>query len=127
MIKKDLVKCTPKSVCYSNDRDTHKYHAIKATNVSIYFVRALWALLRLLIFQLLYYEADSDFANAMRPSWDENAYRHIDVIAADRVFDDINEPVVNSEIRSIPVSMNGVYFAFYDQVSLSLAQLAICY
>jgi hypothetical protein len=66
---------------------------------------------------LLYYEADSDFANQMRPSWDENAYRHIDVIAADKVFADINDPVVNSETRSVAVTMNGVYFAFYDQVS----------
>jgi len=68
--------------------------------------------------QLLYYEADSDLANAMRPSWDEHSYRHVDVVAADRVFADINDAVVNSETRSVAVTHRGVYFAFYDQVGL---------
>jgi len=67
--------------------------------------------------QLLYFEADSDLANSMRPSWDEHSYRHVDVIAADRVFADINDAVVNAETRSVAVSHRGVYFAFYDQVS----------
>jgi len=64
----------------------------------------------------LYYEAESDLANAMRPSWDEQTYRHVDVIAADRVFADINDAVVNAETRSISVTQRGLYFAFYDQV-----------
>ena len=42
-------------------------------------------------FKLLYYEAESDFANAMMPTWDEDTYRHVDVIAANRVFSDIND------------------------------------
>ena len=67
--------------------------------------------------QLLYYEAESDLANAMRPTWDEHSYRHVDVIAADRVFADINDAVVNAETRSVSVTQRGVYFAFYDQVS----------
>ena len=70
--------------------------------------------------QLLYYEADSDLANTMRPSWDEHSYRHVDVVAADRVFADINDAVVNAETRSVAVTQRGVYFAFYDQVTHSL-------
>ena len=66
-------------------------------------------------FKLLYYEADSDIANAMRPTWDEDTYRHVDVIAANRVFTDNNDALINTELRSIPVTQNGVYFAFYDQ------------
>jgi len=66
--------------------------------------------------QLLYYEADSDLANTMRPSWDEHSYRHVDVVAADRVFADINDAVVNAETRSVAVTHRGVYFTFYDQV-----------
>ena len=66
-------------------------------------------------FKLLYYEAESDFANAMRPTWDTQVYRHIDVIAADSTFVDPHDFVVNSETRSIPVTNNGVYFAFLDQ------------
>jgi len=65
----------------------------------------------------LYYEADADVANALRPSWDEQAYRHIDVVAADRVFADIDDAVVNAETRSVAVTQRGVYFAFYDQVA----------
>jgi len=76
--------------------------------------------------QLLYYEAESDLANAMRPSWDEHTYRHVDVIAADRVFADINDAVVNAETRSITVTHRGVYFAFYDQVSNSTALQQCC-
>ena len=76
------------------------------------------------VFQLLYYEADSDLANAMRPSWDEHSYRHVDVVAADRVFADINDAVVNAETRSVAVTHRGVYFAFYDQVSVSTLDTA---
>jgi len=36
-------------------------------------------------FKLLYYEAESDFANSMMPTWDEETYRHVDVIAANKV------------------------------------------
>ena len=43
-------------------------------------------------FKLLYYEAESDFANAMMPTWDTATYRHVDVIAADQTFDNLNDP-----------------------------------
>ena len=66
-------------------------------------------------FKLLYYEAESDFANAMMPTWDTATYRHVDVIAADQTFDNLNDPVVNTEIRSVAISRQGVYFAFHDQ------------
>ena len=36
-------------------------------------------------FKLLAYEAEGDFANGMRPTWDVDVYRHIDVIAANKV------------------------------------------
>lgn len=66
-------------------------------------------------FKLLYYEAESDFANAMMPTWDAVTYRHVDVIAADRVFSDVGDAVINTETRSVAVTGGGVYFAFQDQ------------
>lgn len=65
-------------------------------------------------FKLIYYEAESDFANAMMPTWDGATYRHVDVIAADRVFSDVNDAVINTETRSVPVTRRGLYFAFQD-------------
>ena len=67
-------------------------------------------------FKLLYYEAESDFANAMMPTWDDATYRHVDVVAADRTFSDPKTaPPINTETRSITVSAGGVYFALHDQ------------
>ena|SRR6218665_2264890 len=66
-------------------------------------------------FKLLYYEAESDFANSMMPTWDEETYRHIDVIAADKVFTDNNDAIINVETRSVSITRAGVYFAFYDR------------
>ena len=51
----------------------------------------------------------------MMPTWDEDTYSHVDVVAADQVFTDINEAVINTEVRSIPITRRGVYLAFYDQ------------
>ena len=65
-------------------------------------------------FNLLFYEADSNFANDMMPTWDTMSYRHIDAIAADREFSDINNAAINTKTRDIPISLNGVYFAFQD-------------
>lgn len=65
-------------------------------------------------FNLLYYEADSNFANAMMPTWDTMSYRHIDAIAADQEFSDINNAVINTKVRDIPIAHNGVYFAYQD-------------
>jgi len=51
-------------------------------------------------FKLLYYEAESDFANAMMPTWDEETYRHVDVVAANKVFVDLNQTaLINTETR----------------------------
>ena len=67
-------------------------------------------------FTLLYYEADSDFANEMRPTWSTRVYNHIDVIAADSVWSEHQSDItINHETRYIPVTRNGVYFAFLDQ------------
>lgn len=49
------------------------------------------------------------------PTWDEETYRHIDVIAADKVFTDNNDAIINVETRSVSVLRSGVYFAFYDR------------
>lgn len=37
-------------------------------------------------FNLYYFDAGSDFANALRPSWDALTYKRIDKIAADKLF-----------------------------------------
>ena len=36
--------------------------------------------------------------------WNEQTYHHVDVIAADQVFTDNTDAVVNTETRSIPVT-----------------------
>ena len=48
------------------------------------------------------------------PTWDDDTYRHIDVIAADQVFASASDIVINIETRSISLSSSGVYFAFHD-------------
>ncbi|XP_074654752.1 ephrin type-B receptor 3-like [Tubulanus polymorphus] len=65
-------------------------------------------------FNLLYYEAESDYANSMLPRWDTITYRHIDVVAADSKFSSINNAVINTEVRSVAINQKGVYFAFMD-------------
>jgi len=37
-------------------------------------------------------------------TWNEQTYRHVDVIAADHVFTDNTDAVANREIRSVPVN-----------------------
>jgi len=37
-------------------------------------------------------------------TWNEQTYQHVDVIAADRVFTDNTDAVVNTETRSVPVT-----------------------
>lgn len=66
-------------------------------------------------FKLLYYEADTDFANATVPAWDENTYKSVDIIAADRLFTEIENATINEITRSIAVTKRGLYLAFYDQ------------
>lgn len=66
-------------------------------------------------FKLLYYEAESDFANHVLPTWDTSTYRHVDVIAADQTFQHRNDAVVNTERRTVDIKRQGVYFALHDQ------------
>ena len=66
-------------------------------------------------FKLYYYEAESDFANTMMPTWDTETYRHADVVAADRTFADWDDTIINTEVRSVPIKRAGVYFAFHDE------------
>ena len=65
-------------------------------------------------FRLLYYEADSDIANDQRPSWDDETYEFVDVIAG-LVWTDDNPLQSNTVKRTVPVTKNGVYFAFLDE------------
>src|SRR6218665_349403 len=79
-------------------------------------------------FKLLYYEAESDFANSMMPTWHEQTHRHIDVVAADRVFTDNNDSIINVETRSVSITGAGVYFAFYDRgACVSLLSVRVYY
>ena len=66
-------------------------------------------------FKLLYYEAESDFANYMMPTWDSDTYRHMDVVAADKIFSDNTDTTINTETRSVPITRRGAYFAFQDE------------
>lgn len=67
-------------------------------------------------FKLMYNESDDDdVANASYPSWDDTAYRSVDVVAADRLLTDTGNATTNDITRSVAVSRDGVYFAFYDQ------------
>ena len=47
-------------------------------------------------------EEDGDAAGAER--WSEQTYQHVDVVAADHVFTDNTDAVVNTETRSVPVT-----------------------
>ncbi|CAH1775983.1 unnamed protein product, partial [Owenia fusiformis] len=79
-------------------------------------------------FDLLYYEAESDFANSMMPTWDASTYKKLDTVAADRKFTDINHAEINTETRSIPITRKGVYFAFRDMGSCtSLIRVKVYY
>ncbi|XP_055863508.1 ephrin type-B receptor 1-B-like isoform X3 [Biomphalaria glabrata] len=68
-------------------------------------------------FNLYYFDAGSDFANALRPSWDALTYKRIDKIAADKLFVDNTEQEYNEESRQIALTSNvrGVYFAIQDE------------
>ncbi|CAL1543321.1 unnamed protein product [Lymnaea stagnalis] len=66
-------------------------------------------------FNLYYFEAGSDFANALRPSWDALTYKRVDKIAADKLFVDNTEREYNEETRQIALTSRGVYFAIQDE------------
>ena len=79
-------------------------------------------------FSLLYYEAESDFANKHMPTWDVHTYRHIDAIAADYPSEDRQQISTNTETRSVAITRRGVYFAFYDQgACMTLTRVRIYY
>ena len=79
-------------------------------------------------FSLLYYEAESDFANSHMPTWDTKTYRHIDAIAADYPSADRQQISTNTETRGVAITRRGVYFAFYDQgACMTLTRVRIYY
>lgn len=77
-------------------------------------------------FSLLYYEFDAS-ASKEPPPWEPESYKLIDRIAADEGrFTSNSEVIINTEVRSIPVTKKGVYFAFRDQgACLSLISIKI--
>ncbi|XP_064598883.1 ephrin type-A receptor 4-like isoform X2 [Liolophura sinensis] len=79
-------------------------------------------------FVLYYYEAESDFANAMMPTWDPETYFKMDVIAADYLYEDENDIRINVETKSIPITRQGVYFAIQDTgACISLISIKVYY
>ncbi|XP_013391436.1 ephrin type-B receptor 1-B isoform X2 [Lingula anatina] len=66
---------------------------------------------------LYYYEAMSDFATDTLPRWqaEQGSYQMVDSIAADYKFTNLSDYQINLKYRSVPVSKNGVYFAFLDE------------
>jgi len=62
--------------------------------------------------KLLYREVDADEVDddddddggGGAATWNEQTYHHVDVIAADHVFTDNTDAVVNTETRSVPVT-----------------------
>lgn len=81
-------------------------------------------------FNLYYYEAESDFANDLLPTWDAQTYKKIDTIAADILYEDDFDITtqMNSEIKTVPINRRGLYFAFQDTgACVSLMSIKIYY
>ncbi|XP_018565407.1 ephrin type-B receptor 1-B isoform X2 [Anoplophora glabripennis] len=78
-------------------------------------------------FSLLYYEFDA--ATREPPPWDADRYKLISRIAAgEGRFNSNSEVNINTEVKSIPVTKKGVYFAFRDQgACISLLAIKIYY
>ncbi|KAL1484778.1 hypothetical protein MTO96_011027 [Rhipicephalus appendiculatus] len=78
-------------------------------------------------FSLLYYEFDA--ATREPPPWEPESYKPVDRIAADEGrFTSNAEVIINTEVRSVPVTKKGVYFAFRDQgACLSLIAVKVYY
>ncbi|XP_055938725.1 ephrin type-B receptor 1-B-like isoform X1 [Argiope bruennichi] len=78
-------------------------------------------------FSLLYYEFDA--ATKEPPPWEPDSYKLIDRIAADEGrFTSTSEVIINTEVRSVPITKKGVYFAFRDQgACLSLIAIKVYY
>lgn len=78
-------------------------------------------------FSLLYYEFDA--ATKEPPPWEPDSYKLIGRIAANEGrFNTNTEVIINTEIKSIPVTKKGVYFAFRDQgACISLLAIKVYY
>ncbi|XP_066144115.1 ephrin type-A receptor 4-A isoform X2 [Euwallacea fornicatus] len=78
-------------------------------------------------FSLLYYEFDA--ATREPPPWDAERYKLIGRVAAgDGRFNSNSEVNINTEVKSIPVTKKGVYFAFRDQgACISLLAIKVYY
>ncbi|XP_049805706.1 ephrin type-B receptor 1-B isoform X2 [Schistocerca nitens] len=78
-------------------------------------------------FSLLYYEFDA--ATKEPPPWEPESYKLIGRIAAgEGRFNTNSEVIINTEIKSIPVTKKGVYFAFRDQgACISLLAIKVYY
>ncbi|XP_042869303.1 ephrin type-B receptor 1-like isoform X4 [Penaeus japonicus] len=78
-------------------------------------------------FSLLYYEFDA--ATKEPPFWEPESYKLIDRIAADEGrFTNSADIIINAEVRSIPVTKKGIYFAFRDQgACISLLAIKVYY
>ncbi|CAG0878978.1 unnamed protein product [Darwinula stevensoni] len=78
-------------------------------------------------FSLLYYEFD--VATHEPPPWQPESYTLVDRIAADEGrFTQTGDVIINTEVRSIPVTKKGVYFAFRDQgACISLLAIRVFY
>lgn len=78
-------------------------------------------------FSLLYYEMDSN--ETTLPPWEPDSYKLIDRIAADEGrFTSNTEVIINTEIRSVPITKKGLYFALRDEgACMSLISIKIYY
>ncbi|XP_066597615.1 ephrin type-B receptor 1-B isoform X6 [Prorops nasuta] len=78
-------------------------------------------------FSLLYYEFDA--ATKEPPPWEPDSYKLIGRIAAgEGRFNTNTEVVINTEVKAIPVTKKGVYFAFRDQgACISLLAIKVYY
>lgn len=78
-------------------------------------------------FSLHYYEFDA--ATREPPPWDAERYKLIGRIAAgEGRFNSNSEVNINTEIKSIPVTKRGVYFAFRDQgACISILAIKVYY
>ncbi|XP_044591136.1 ephrin type-B receptor 1-B isoform X6 [Cotesia glomerata] len=78
-------------------------------------------------FSLLYYEFDA--ATKEPPPWEPESYKLIGRIAAgEGRFNTNTEVIINTEVKSIPVTKKGVYFAFRDQgACISILAIKVYY
>ncbi|KAK7475918.1 hypothetical protein BaRGS_00032807, partial [Batillaria attramentaria] len=81
-------------------------------------------------FNMYYYEADSDFANERKPTWDASTYQLIDKVAADHLYENPTHFTINTETRDVNLNpqIRGVYFAFQDEgACVTLTSIRVYY